>query len=105
MRKPLALVLLATSTLQAADGPKAALEEGQALMKQGDFENADLIQRMRKLFDTFGPLNVPVPPEPRLYRALFDAASQPGERLVVTGRATVFTDPPSQSTRDCPGGR
>ncbi|MGH9225184.1 MAG: hypothetical protein ACRD2W_15700, partial [Acidimicrobiales bacterium] len=54
------------------------------------------------LFDTFGSLNVPVPPEPRLFRRMFDTACRPGERLVITGRATVFTDPPTQTNRDCP---
>ena len=42
MRRLLALLLSAATTLHAADGPKAALEEGRALMKQGDFENAVL---------------------------------------------------------------
>src|SRR5205823_639175 len=54
-----------------------------------------------QLFDTWGALNVPLPPEERLYRQLFDRSCVPGSRLVVTGRATVFTDPPDHSTFLC----
>jgi len=52
-------------------------------------------------FDTFGSLNVPLPPEPRLFRALFDRTCGPGNQLLVVGRATVFTDPPSRTTSPC----
>jgi hypothetical protein len=52
-------------------------------------------------FNTFGPLNVPIPPEPRLFNALFDKTCQPGQQLLIVGRATVFTDPPSRSRRPC----
>lgn len=54
------------------------------------------------LFDTFDELEVPMPPEPRLYRATFDRTCQPGSTLVVTGRATRLTDPPTVTRRACP---
>jgi hypothetical protein len=52
--------------------------------------------------DTYNALNVPLPPEPRLYRAVFDATCWPDLRLTVTGPATVFTDPPRRTRYACP---
>ena len=55
-----------------------------------------------RLFDTWSALNVPLPPEPRLYRQLFDAVCVPDSTLVVIGPATRFTDPPSTHRHPCP---
>jgi hypothetical protein len=51
---------------------------------------------------TYDALNVPLPPEERLYRAVFDKTCNPDQRLTVTERATVFTDPPQVHHFACP---
>jgi len=51
---------------------------------------------------TYDALNVPLPPEERLFRAVFDKTCTPAMRLTVTGRATVFTDPPTVHHFACP---
>jgi hypothetical protein len=53
-------------------------------------------------FDTVEDLEVPLPPEPRLFRRWFDEACRPGTVLYVTGRATRFDDPPRHTERSCP---
>jgi hypothetical protein len=52
--------------------------------------------------DAYAALNVPLPPEKRLYRAVFNATCSPDMRLTVTGPATVFSDPPRRTTYACP---
>jgi hypothetical protein len=52
-------------------------------------------------FDTWRALEVPLPAEPRVFRQWFDRICRPGSVLVVTQRATVFTDPPRQSVHRC----
>jgi hypothetical protein len=54
------------------------------------------------IVDTYSVLNVPLPPEERLYRAQFDALCRAGMQLQVTGPATVFSDPPTHKTFSCP---
>lgn len=53
-------------------------------------------------FDTWDALNVPLPPEPRLYRDWFDTVCLPGAVLEITGVASRLTDPPSVSRHVCP---
>lgn len=52
-------------------------------------------------FDTWDALNVPLPPEERLYRAWFDRICVPGSTLVVTGPQTRLTDPPKVHRYTC----
>jgi hypothetical protein len=53
-------------------------------------------------FDTWDALNVPLPPEPRLYVAWFDEICAPSTTLVVTGPRTRLTDPPTIRRPACP---
>lgn len=53
-------------------------------------------------FDTWSALNVPLPPESRLYQQWFDSVCAPGEVLVVRGPATRINDPPSVTHHPCP---
>lgn len=53
-------------------------------------------------FDTWDELDVPFPPEPRLYRRWFRDGCRPGQELVVSGIRTRFTDPPTVDRLDCP---
>lgn len=55
-----------------------------------------------RIFDTWSALNVPLPPEPRLFRQLFDEVCVPDTTLVVVGPATRLTDPPSTQHHPCP---
>jgi len=55
-------------------------------------------------FDTGATLNVPLPPEGRLYRAWFDRRCQPGTALVVTGRRTRVSGPPTVTHYACARG-
>ena len=57
------------------------------------------------LFDTWSALNVPLPPDERIYRALFDRVCAPGSTLIVRGPATRLTDPPTVHHHACPVGR
>lgn len=50
---------------------------------------------------TWDELNVPLPPEPRLFRQTFDITCEPGDVLWIRGRHTRFSDPPSQSAHHC----
>jgi hypothetical protein len=52
-------------------------------------------------FDTIKQLNVPFPPEPRLFRQAFDIACQRGDVLVIKGRWTRLTGPRSSETKTC----
>lgn len=51
--------------------------------------------------NTWDELNVPLPPEPRLYRQAFDIVCEPGDVLVITGRRTYLTGTPSRETQTC----
>jgi hypothetical protein len=55
-------------------------------------------------FFTWGELNVPFPPEPRLFRQAFDLVCAPGDQLVVIGRQTRFDSTPSRETVTCGDG-
>jgi hypothetical protein len=50
---------------------------------------------------TLSALNVPLPPELRLFREYFNATCEPDMHLELTGRATIFTDPPDTFTYRC----
>ena len=52
-------------------------------------------------FDTWDELNVPFPPEPRLFRQAFDTGCQPGDVLVITGQRTRIDKTPSITTEVC----
>jgi hypothetical protein len=52
-------------------------------------------------YNTWERLSVPLPAEPRLYKQWFDLRCQSDEVLVITGRATVFTDPPRKTVHRC----
>ena len=56
-------------------------------------------------FDTWSRLNVPLPPEPRLYRDWFDRVCPPDTWLEVTGPRTRLTDPPAVHRHGCPRSR
>ena len=45
---------------------------------------------------------MPLPPETRLFRRLFDQSCAPGTTLKLIGRATRLSDPPSVSLHPCP---
>jgi hypothetical protein len=47
-------------------------------------------------------LNVPLPPEPRLYRQWFARACEPGEQLTVESIRTRVTGAPTRATYRCP---
>ncbi len=51
--------------------------------------------------DTWRTLNVPLPPEPRLFRQAFDIVCEPGEELLIVGRHTRLSDPPSRTRYRC----
>jgi hypothetical protein len=53
-------------------------------------------------FDTMDELNVPAPPEPRLFRQTFDLICDSGDVLVITGKRTRLTGSPAISTEACP---
>jgi hypothetical protein len=53
-------------------------------------------------FDTMAALNVPLPPEPRLYREWFELECAPGSRLVVTGIRTRITGEAGVEESTCP---
>jgi hypothetical protein len=55
-----------------------------------------------KMFDTWDELNVPPPPEPRLYRQMFDSQCRPGDELVIKGIQTWITGTPSEERQTCP---
>jgi hypothetical protein len=57
-----------------------------------------------KPFDTWDSLNVPFPPEPRMYRQAFDKVCKPGDELVITGIATFITGKPTEDRQTCPRG-
>jgi hypothetical protein len=52
-------------------------------------------------FDTWGALNVPFPPEPRLFRQAFHIVCEPGDVLGITGRKTRLNGTPSIATEAC----
>jgi hypothetical protein len=52
-------------------------------------------------FATLGTLNVPMPPEPRLYRQWFSAVCRPGTTLEITGIQTRVNDPFKTTTETC----
>ena len=52
-------------------------------------------------FRTIDDLDVPMPPEPRLFRQLFDEICEPGSTLRIVGRWTRLDDPPRISTHQC----
>ncbi len=52
-------------------------------------------------FSTWTALNVPLPPEPRLYRQWFQMTCTPGTVLRITGPRTRLTDPPSVTHDPC----
>jgi hypothetical protein len=56
------------------------------------------------VFDMWDELNVPVPPEPRLFRQWFDIVCDPGDVLVITGKRTRLTGKPSIYTETCTAG-
>lgn len=60
-------------------------------------------QCTRETFDTWDELNVPLPPEPRLFRRTFDIVCEHGDVLVITGKRTRLTGTPSISTEICTG--
>jgi hypothetical protein len=53
-------------------------------------------------FRTWEALNVPFPPEPRLYEAWFDKVCAAGSVLQITGPPTRLTDPPTVTRHRCP---
>jgi hypothetical protein len=53
-------------------------------------------------FDTWESLNVPMPPEPRLYRQAFDKLCEHDDELTVAGIQTWITGPPSEDKQSCP---
>ncbi len=53
-------------------------------------------------FDTWERLNVPFPPEPRLYRQAFAIVCHRGDVLVVTGIRTRLTGAPTIERESCP---
>ena len=55
-----------------------------------------------ELFTTIDDLGVPVPPQPRLFRQVFDETCEPGSVLRIVGRRTRFDDPPTIVDRPCP---
>jgi hypothetical protein len=57
----------------------------------------------REVFDTWDELNVPFPPEPRLFRQTFDLVCDDGDVLVISGKRTRLTGSPSTSTQTCTG--
>jgi hypothetical protein len=52
--------------------------------------------------DTWSSLNVPLPPEPRIYRAWFEGSCAQGTTLEVIGPTTRLTSPPSVDRFACP---
>jgi hypothetical protein len=52
-------------------------------------------------FSTWDELNVPMPPEPRLYRQAFDIVCERGDELVITGIRTRITGSPSRYEETC----
>ena len=52
--------------------------------------------------DLIHRISVPLPPETRLFRRLFDQSCAPGTSLKIIGRATRLSDPPSVSLHPCP---
>ena len=58
----------------------------------------------RAEFDT-SDLNVPLPPEPRLYRQWFDERCEPGASIVISGPHTRLSDPPTTYRRHTGPGR
>lgn len=55
-----------------------------------------------KIFYTWEELNVPMPPEPRLYRQAFDKQCQPDDELIITGIQTWLTGTPTEDKQLCP---
>jgi hypothetical protein len=55
-----------------------------------------------KALNTWAELNVPMPPEPRLYRQAFEIVCDRGEVLVITGRRTHINGTPSTQRENCP---
>jgi hypothetical protein len=53
-------------------------------------------------FATLDTLNVPMPPEPRLYRQWFGRVCRPGTILEITAIQTRLTDPYRTTTDACP---
>jgi len=51
--------------------------------------------------DTWDELNVPFPPDPRLFKQAFDDRCQPGDVLVITGQRTRIDKTPSITTSVC----
>lgn len=56
------------------------------------------------MFDTWDAVNVPMPPEPRLFRQAFEAQCHPGDVLSITGIQTWITGKPSEDKQSCPRG-
>lgn len=52
-------------------------------------------------FRTWEQLNVPFPPEPRLFRQAFDVVCDRGDVLVITGRRTRINGTPSTHSQTC----
>jgi hypothetical protein len=53
-------------------------------------------------FSTLDTLNVPAPPEPRLYRQWFSLKCRPGTTLEIIGIQTRINDPARTTLSDCP---
>jgi hypothetical protein len=56
-----------------------------------------------EVFDTWDELNVPFPPEPRLFRQTFHIVCDHGDVLGITGKRTRLTGKPSIYTETCTG--
>lgn len=77
--------------LYTANLPRAVACNADGL-SCGPAPGSDLIYR----------ISVPLPPEARLFRRLFDQSCAPGTTLKLIGRATRLSDPPSVSLHPCP---
>lgn len=53
------------------------------------------------LFDTWDAFNAPMPPEPRLYRQMFELRCHRGDVLVISGIKTWVTGTPSEDRETC----
>ncbi len=53
-------------------------------------------------FNTWDEVNVPFPPEPRLFRQAFHIVCDRGDVLEITERHTRINGTPSTQREDCP---
>jgi len=56
-----------------------------------------------EIFDTWDELNVPFPPEPRLFRQAFRERCNSEDELIIKGIKTWITGEPSEHRESCPG--